>query len=582
MKRQSALFLFSLIILVINSSFTLRVQRVEASGTIYIRADGSVEGTTDIWTDDNITYTFTDIIYDEIILERNNIVVDGAGYTVQGTGEGTGIRLSDGNNVTVKNMEIKAFERGIRLEDSSNNTISAINVTNTEYGIVLYGSSSQNILRHNDASGNMYNLGIFTASVSGYIQDIDDSNTVNGKPVYYWINRQDMTVPLDAGYVVLVNCTGITVRDLNLTNNMQGVALSFTTDSIIANNSMTNNFDGVRFDHSSNSNVISGNNVTANTSYGIRLFYDPSTSGSQPAGPSCNNIICGNNVTDNDTGIRLDYPSNNSVWANNVANNSDGIGLYGSSSGNIVSENNITNSFYGLWFHSSYGSQIYHNNFIGNTYTVYPGFDLNSWDAGYPSGGNYWSSIYHGKDIYSGVCQNESGSDGIGDIPYRLDHYPLASMFRSYNVTYFTPPIVPHTCNVTVISNSTISDLVAPIWIEHPEVIFLKFNATGTEGSTGFCRVSFPTVLMNGTYHVFVNGTEVEHILLPCSSADYSYLYFTYVHSTTEIVIVPEFPSFLILLLFMMVMSAAVIVSIRKPTVNRKEDISALLKEILQ
>jgi hypothetical protein len=124
-------------------------------------------------------------------------------------------------------------------------------------------------------------------------------------------------------------------------------------------------------------------------------------------------------------------------------------------------------------------------------------------------------------------------------------------MFRSYNVTYFTPPIVPHTCNVTVISNSTISDLVAPIWIEHPEVIFLKLNATGTEESTGFCRVSFPTVLMNGTYHVFVNGTEVEHILLPCSSADYSYLYFTYVHSTAEIVIVPEFPSFLVLPLLM-------------------------------
>jgi len=331
---------------------------------------------------------------------------------------------------------------------------------------------------------------------------------------------------------------------------MQGVALSFTTNSIIANNSVMNNFDGIRFDHSSNNNMISGNNVTANTCYGIRLFYDPSANGSQLAGPSCNNTICGNNVTDNETGIRLDFPSNNTVCANNVANNSDGIGLYGSSNGNIVSENNITNSTYGLWFHSSYGSRIYHNNFIGNTYTVYPSFALNLWDAGYPSGGNYWSTIYHGEDIYSGLYQNETGSDGIGDTPYFQDKYPLMGMFNNYNVTYFTPPNVPHTCNVTAISNSTISDFAAPIWIEYPETIFLQFNVSGAEGSNGFCRVSFPTAMINGPYHVSLNGTEIPYTLLLCSDANTSHLYFTYNHSTQEVMIIPEFPSAMVLTFF--------------------------------
>jgi len=550
MHKKPVCLAFLIIILIGVSVASNNIDRAEASGTIYIRADGSIEGTTDIWTDDNNTYTFTDNIYDEIVVEMNNIVVDGAGYTVQGTGNGTGILLLGRNNVTVKNMEIRAFERGIRLEDSSNNTILANNVTDTEYGIVFYGCSSQNMLRQNDASDNTYNFGIFTASVSGYIQDIDDSNTVNDRPVYYWINRQDMNVPLDAGYVVLVNCTGIVVKNLNLTNNLQGVALSFTTNSIIANNSMMNNFDGIRFDHSSNNNVISGNNVTANTCYGIRLFHDPSANGSQLAGPSCNNTICGNNVTDNETGIRLDYPSNNTVCANNVANNSDGIGLYGSSSGNVLSGNNITNSTYGLWFYSSYGSRIYHNNFIGNTYTVYPYFYLNFWDAGYPSGGNYWSTIYHGEDIYSGLYQNETGSDGIGDTEYVQDKYPLMGMFNGYNVTCFTPPVVPHIYSVTVISNSTISGFVAPTSIEQHEAMFLQFNVSGAENSKGFCRVSFPTVMINGTCHVSVNGTEISHTLLLCSDANTSYLYFTYSHSTQEVIIVSEFPSALSLLFF--------------------------------
>ena len=110
---------------------------------------------------------------------------------------------------------------------------------------------------------------------------------------------------------------------------------------------------------------------------------------------------------------------------------------------------------------------------------------------------------------------------------------------------------MPHACNVTVISNSTISDFVAPISIEQLEATFLEFNVTGEQGSTGLCRVSFPTAMMNGTYHVFVNGTEVPYTLLACSDANYSYLYFTYAHSTEEVIITPEFPSFLILPLFM-------------------------------
>jgi hypothetical protein len=140
----------------------------------------------------------------------------------------------------------------------------------------------------------------------------------------------------------------------------------------------------------------------------------------------------------------------------------------------------------------------------------------------------------------------------------------LMGMFYSYNVTYYTPPIVPHTCNVTVISNSTISDFVAPIWIEHLEVIFLQFNVSGAEGSNGFCRVSFPTAMMNGTYHVSLNGTEIPYTLLPCSDANTSYLYFNYTHSTQEVTIIPEFPSFTILPLFFMATLLAVITCRRK------------------
>ena len=103
--------------------------------------------------------------------------------------------------------------------------------------------------------------------------------------------------------------------------------------------------------------------------------------------------------------------------------------------------NNITGNYVGIRFSSSSNNRIFHNNFIDNHVDVYdPSWNYPqntpstySLDNGYPSGGNYWSN-YKGTDLYSGVYQNETGSDDIGDTPYVFivenetvytDYYPL-------------------------------------------------------------------------------------------------------------------------------------------------------------
>lgn len=53
---------------------------VKAEGTIYIRADGSVEGTDKIQKDGNI-YTFAGEIFNSIVVEKDDIVIDGASYS---------------------------------------------------------------------------------------------------------------------------------------------------------------------------------------------------------------------------------------------------------------------------------------------------------------------------------------------------------------------------------------------------------------------------------------------------------------------------------------------------------------------
>jgi parallel beta-helix repeat protein len=350
------------------------IRSVEANGTIYIRADGTVDGTSKIHRDGNV-YTFTDDVFDSIVVEKDGVVVDGAGYGLQGTGIGTGINLMERTNVTVKNIEISNFFYGIYLNSSlnnslssnnirgnfcgvylsasSNNTIIGCNVTeNDSSGVWFRGSSnnditenriiengqdgiwlssssdnnrvleniirtnaygiriddySNNMLRNNDLRDNGCNFGVFGSLLPEFIQDIDESNTVNGKPIYYWVNRQDAAVPLDAGYVALVNCSGITVQNLNLSSNGQGLLLASTTESSISQNNITDNIHGIYMCGCSN-NTVTGNNITRNAANGIYLYY------SQNNRFFCNNFISNTNPV-------YDVGASSNIWDSGVEGN---------------------------------------------------------------------------------------------------------------------------------------------------------------------------------------------------------------------------------------------------------------------
>ena len=169
MARKIVFAMILALILTSMFGFAFRVQMVEAGGTITIRADGSVEGTTHIVTIDNVTYTFTGNIHDEIVVERDNIVVDGAGYTLQGTRNGTGIDLSHRNNVTIGNIRIKAFVHGISVWNSSNNRIFGNNIIdNTIYGVVV-DHSSNNTISGNNIIDNKYSGIVFYLSSNNFI-----------------------------------------------------------------------------------------------------------------------------------------------------------------------------------------------------------------------------------------------------------------------------------------------------------------------------------------------------------------------------------------------------------------------------
>jgi len=160
-KALSGVMLTLLLICILTLAFNIQPVKAEP-GTIYIRADGSIDPpTANITSADNVTYTFTDNINDSIVVERNDIIINGTNHTLQGADNGTGIDLSGRLNVTVKNIEIKSFAQGIYLNESSNNLIIENDVTNNQYGIYLENSSGNTIF-HNNFKNNTQQVFIYT------------------------------------------------------------------------------------------------------------------------------------------------------------------------------------------------------------------------------------------------------------------------------------------------------------------------------------------------------------------------------------------------------------------------------------
>ena len=58
----------------------------QSAGTIFINSDGSVSGTANIQRNGNL-YRVTTNLYDSpIVVLRNNIIIDGGGFVLQGAG----------------------------------------------------------------------------------------------------------------------------------------------------------------------------------------------------------------------------------------------------------------------------------------------------------------------------------------------------------------------------------------------------------------------------------------------------------------------------------------------------------------
>jgi len=374
-----------------------------------------------------------------------NMVVFTSNYSVPSVSNWVGIQVNSTGHVIIKYAEIKYGDWGVYIL-SSNNSIRNCNISYDFFGIEIASSSNNTIINNRFSfnqwtdllldwtsnntieSNNFVNNGIriWGSLISHFnTHTIPENNIVNGKPLYYYKNCNNIEIDeIQVGQVIFANCTDITIRNLQINNTDVGIEIAFSTNVLIANNDVFNNGDGISLTLS-NDSIIVNNNVSSNE-WGIRLL------------ASSNNLVVSNKLFSNGDGIYLYVSTLNLITSNFVTGSVRGIFPFAFSDSNLITNNNVSQNGNGIYVQSSSKNRIYHNNIIdsiGNQ--AFDDMDDNFWNDTYPSGGNYFSD--YGpicQDLYDGPVTPQTAGipDGICDAQYNIDadsadFYPLTTPF---------------------------------------------------------------------------------------------------------------------------------------------------------
>jgi parallel beta-helix repeat protein len=343
--------------------------------------------------------------------------------------------LANCTNIIVRNLQINNTDVGIEVAYSMNTNITSNTLSLNDHGVYLLYSSNNDIATNNVLGNRLYGIYLLWSS----------DNKIADNNILYCRDEGIMLVSSSnnaiIGNNVSHNLYGISLKDSfnnNLItdnivslNGVWGIWFDHSNGNYIIGNNVSNNRDGIYIFSSSN-NTVTRNSFCSNTERGLRLGWE-----------SNNNLITDNNISNNPDGIYLYRSDWNNILGNNVSNNNDGIYLELSSDNNMIIGNIAFKNGYGIPLVGSSNNSIYNNNIIDNTFQAYDDRSDNSWDNGYPSGGNYWSDFDEpgegAYDYFKGQDQNVIGRDGIvdnglvaggGKNPYIIDsdsqdNYPL-------------------------------------------------------------------------------------------------------------------------------------------------------------
>lgn len=197
-------------------------------------------------------------------------------------------------------------------------------------------------------------------------------------------------------------------------------------------------------------------------------------------------------------------------------------------------------------------------NYVNITYPIiYGNITYGAWNMSF-----YW-------DKKTGIMCEEVVSYRMSYTDNETYYYMNMAILWRMTATNMWPAVFTahdgYTFNVTMMSNSTVSNFNFNESLKQ-----ISLNVTGPTGKAGYCNVTIPKDLLQGSpWTVLLNGTDWTTLCTITENDTHTFIYIPHTYSTNTIQIrgtwvVPEFPSATILPLLMIATTLSVILRRRR------------------
>ena len=252
---------------------------------IYIREDGTIEGKTGVIQRVGDTYTFVGNINKTIEIQKDNVIIDGNGFSITKppevntnglmtpTGWFPSIRISNRDNVTIRNIKFDNCYTSISVDNSSNIVIIQSSIRNGKSGICMSSSVNCSIV-DNEIVDNFFSG--FASSDSRFLDIAYNTIARNGwhgawiTISYSNIYRNNITNNKGSNVGIGVYCYGINsnnrIFENNFINNDIGVSCHEGSNNNLYNNYWSN------YQKEVSGNIVDQSPLTSP----ISISFDPS------------------------------------------------------------------------------------------------------------------------------------------------------------------------------------------------------------------------------------------------------------------------------------------------------------------